>query len=596
MTIPPPTPEVIWSRYADAIITAELEVRACRPSDLAQEIDVLRQLADALARGESSILTLLTKDAMHLCSADCAGVTLLEAAPGESVVFKLVATAGHFADAANRTSPVADTPCGMTLASGKPQLFRYPHRYFPVLSDIFPAATESLVVPIPGVNGPLGTLWVVSQRDTNHFDAEDRRILATLASVAGSALRVERTREELGLRAESAEHQVTLAHEAEVRTDSFIAMLSHELRNPLAPIDAALRTIERLSTGNTAALAATGVAQRQMRRLSRLVDDLLDTTRIRHGKLTVKKEHANLGTIVEDAVASVRADVMRLGQRLVVHQPDAPVMVFGDASRLTQVIANVLSNAVKYTPAERGITLNVEVAPRSDGSSNAVAPSTATITVVDEGVGINSSVLPHVFDLFKQSEDRHRQADGGLGIGLAVVKHLVERHDGTVTISSAGEGLGTTVRVTLPSVPVSVEASTTVASRVAPPTQILLVDDDADSAQALEMLLTLDGHEVRTAFSGPAALQVVQNFDPAVAFIDIGMPGMTGVDLLQHLRTRPNLRATKMIALTGASGTDTQAKLIAEGFTEVCTKPLSPERLYQIIIDDVGHEISKPDQ
>ncbi|EKS71949.1 MULTISPECIES: ATP-binding protein [Caballeronia] len=485
-------PEVVWSRYSGADVSPELKSRPARQPDLAREIAVSRRLADALARGESATFSILMQHALELCAADSAGVSVLEAQPDGSAFARWMAVVGISNEAVNGSSPVDKSICGLALEIGEARLFRHSQRCSTGGDDEVAPDIETLVVPIPGVDGPLGTLAVSSQSGAPHFDAEHCRILTSLASMAGAALRTQRTLDELGARAESAEGKVTRAREAKTRTDGFIAMLSHELRNPLAPIDAALRTIERLSTANAAVLAATEVAQRQMRRLSRLVDDLLDTTRIRHGKITVKKDYANLEEIVEDAVASVRADVQRIGQQLVVHQPAAPVTVFADASRLSQVFANLLSNAVRYTPAGRKITLTVEA---TSSVCNSSMPSSVYITVEDEGIGISPETLAHVFELFRQSDPEHRQADGGLGIGLAVVKYLVERHDGTVSIRSAGIGHGTTVHVALPIVRPAVAAATALQQKlVAQPTQILLVDDDADSAQALAMLLELDGH------------------------------------------------------------------------------------------------------
>jgi signal transduction histidine kinase/CheY-like chemotaxis protein len=426
-------------------------------------------------------------------------------------------------------------------------------------------------------------LWVMSHDREHLFDADGRRILTSLANFTCAALTMTRAKADAEARAAEAEAARNALTLAEARKDDFIALLSHELRNPLAPIDSALTAARKLATDNPAVLSALGIADRQMRILKRLVSDLLDASRIRHGKLSVRPSYGLLQDIVADAVTAMKADANNGLHQLHVTVPPYPVTVHADPARLTQVVSNLLANAVKYTPPGGDITLLVEAPDLSTGPIHGSSPRTAVIKVRDNGAGISSSLLPHVFDMFAQSASASRRAEGGLGIGLAVVKHLVAAHNGTVTITSAGEGHGTEVTLQLPIVCRSMSDPVVTATRPMTPIRILLVDDSADTTEALGTLLELEGHEVKTAQSGPDALAIVESFAPDVALIDITMPGMDGLELAQLLRLRAQCSLTKLVALTGH--TDATSKLHCDERVFDChlTKPLSLDDLADVM-------------
>jgi CheY-like chemotaxis protein len=320
-----------------------------------------------------------------------------------------------------------------------------------------------------------------------------------------------------------------------------------------------------------------------MRILKRLVSDLLDASRIRHGKLSVRPSYGLLEDIVADAVTAMMGDANNGLHHLQVTVPPYPVTVYADPARLTQVVSNLLANAVKYTPPGGDITLLVEAPDLSTGSNHDSSPRTAVIKVRDNGAGISSSLLPHVFDMFAQSASASRRAEGGLGIGLAVVKHLVAAHNGTVTIESAGESHGTEVTLQLPIVCASTSEPVVTATRAMAPSRILLVDDSADTTEALGALLELEGHEVKTAQSGPDALAIVESFAPDIALIDITMPGMDGLELAQLLRLRAQCSLTKLVALTGHTDATSQLQCDERVFDCHLTKPLSLDDLAKVM-------------
>ncbi|EEF24464.1 two-component sensor histidine kinase bacteria, putative, partial [Ricinus communis] len=318
-----------------------------------------------------------------------------------------------------------------------------------------------------------------------------------------------------------------------------------------------------------------------VQQLKRIVSDLLDASRIRTGKLGVHRAYGLFGDIIKDAMGTVREDAEKRQHRLRAEQPPYPLTVFADAGRLTQVFSNLLGNAVKYTPPGGEIVLHVQACDPSTIPEHDSTPREVVVTVRDNGMGIAPDLLPHVFDLFTQAAGVRMRAEGGLGVGLSVVRYLVNAHGGEITISSDGEGKGTEVIVRLPIVCRSQVAHAAPTTHGIPPARILLVDDMPDATEALSILLTLDGHEVKRAQSGPEALSLVESFTPNVALIDINMPGMDGHELARLLRQRPQCASTRLVALTGY--TARTAESVADEFDCYLAKPPSLEDLAEVL-------------
>ncbi len=572
------------TRRAEAVITTELETRAQRSPDFAAENDALHRLAQALSAHDGGVLQTLAGTALDLCGAQSAGISLLEHGRDGGRMFRWVALAGLATPFTNHVVTADDSLGSVTLALGAAQLFAFPQKHFSGLSASIPHAVEGLVVPIPGQREPWGVLWVMSHDERVHFDAEDRRILTSLANFTCAALTVTQAKADAEARAAEAEGARNALARAEVQKDDFIAMLAHELRNPIAPIDGALAVAQKLAAGSPAVLSALAVADRQVRQLKRLLRDLLDASGIRHGKLSVQRSHCLLADIVCDALAAVKLDTEGRQQELHADVPAYPVTVYGDPARLTQVISNLLWNAVKYTPPGGAITLSVQAPDPDTIPMEDSTPREAVITVRDNGIGISPAVLPHVFDIFTQSPSARPRAEGGLGVGLAVVKYLVNAHNGDVSISSEGEGKGTEVSVRLPIVCRAPVEPATATTHGAIPSRLLLVDDNADATEALATLLALEGHEVKCARCGPEALCIVESFTPDVALIDINMPGMDGRELARLLRQRAQCSATKLVALTGYADTAIRREEDAEGaFDCYLVKPLSLDDLAEVL-------------
>jgi signal transduction histidine kinase/ActR/RegA family two-component response regulator len=582
------------------IITAEVARRAPRSADFAAENAALVALAQALTGPDKVLLQLLADTALGLCQAHSAGISLIETDAAGNSLFRWVATAGLCAPYIGGSTSLVQSPCGITAALGEPQLFAYPQRYFSELAGPSPEIVEGLVAVIPFEAAPHGTIWVMSHDAERQFDHEDRRVLTNLASFAGAALTLLHARREATAEALRTERVREALEQAELRREEFIAMLGHELRNPMSPIDSAIAVAKRLCTGNQATLNVLSIAQRQMRHLRALVDDLLDAARVRQGKLAIVRAEASLNEIVFDAVSAIQHHIDARRHTLVVQGMEASIHVFADHVRMSQMIGNLLSNAAKYTPAGGRIELVIEVQPLPTVVVTDAAPQGAQvdgdvlIRVRDNGVGISAELLPHVFELFAQAPSSNARAEGGLGIGLAVVKRMVDLHGGTIVIDSAGSGLGTAVTLRLPilrKLPVPDKPVGAPAATGSTPARILLVDDNPDALESLAMLLELEGHEVKTADSGKAALDIAQAFIPEVALIDIGMPEIDGFQLARMLRARPELDVTVLVALTGYASESDKSRALAAGFDLHLTKPLSLEKFQALLERRNGHSI-----
>ncbi len=370
--------------------------------------------------------------------------------------------------------------------------------------------------------------------------------------------------------------QEAALREADARKDRFLATLSHELRNPLAPIRNAAQILgssplppERLRWAQT-------VIQRQVKHMSWLLDDLLEVARITQGKLELKKARVSLTSIVDAAVEAARPLLDEKRHQLVVDLPPEVPTLDADPLRLAQVLSNLLNNAAKYTDPGGRIELSARV-----------ATNTVSMTVKDNGIGIPPQSLDRIFDMFAQIDSQSSRTEGGLGIGLSLVKGLVELHGGTTAVASAGPGQGSEFTVTFPLPAVAMNAVKNTAPD-APPhdvtgRRVLIADDNADAADTLAMLLEIEGHEVRVAHGGHAALALAQAFRPDIALLDIGMPELNGYEVAAALRREPWGKAMQLIALTGWGQESDRRHTNAAGFDWHLTKPIDMDTLCTVL-------------
>ncbi|MFK3737157.1 PAS domain-containing hybrid sensor histidine kinase/response regulator [Massilia sp. TN1-12] len=369
--------------------------------------------------------------------------------------------------------------------------------------------------------------------------------------------------------------------EADRRKDEFLATLAHELRNPLAPISNAVQLMRR-PDGRRQADRVVEMVGRQVRQIVRLVDDLMEVSRITRGKIDLKLERVPFSEIVQAAIETSQPAIDRCAHQLAVALPQEPLVLEADRVRLTQVFSNLLNNAAKYTDAGGRIWFD---ARRVDGM--------VVASVRDTGIGIPAEALPRVFDMFAQAHRNVGRGQGGLGIGLTMVRSLVEMHHGTVEAKSAGGGLGSEFIVRLPLADPDGEwepAEPFGQARVAAPLhgqRILVVDDNRDAADTLGLLLEADGAEVRIAYDGRSALSTADNFLPHSVLLDIGMPGMDGYEVARRLRQDARFAALRIIALTGWGQDADRRQTRNRGFSHHLTKPVTLEDLHLILADPV---------
>jgi CheY-like chemotaxis protein len=365
--------------------------------------------------------------------------------------------------------------------------------------------------------------------------------------------------------------------DADRRKDEFLATLAHELRNPLAPIRSAAQ-IMRLAEGDHATTcAARAIIERQLKHLVRLIDDLVDVSRITRGKLELRKERVDLATVLQIAVEINRPLLESKQQHVKVELPGEPLLVEADTTRLAQVFVNLLNNGAKYSDARAEIRIRAE----REGSS-------ARVTITDEGIGIEPDMLARIFDMFTQVERPQPSPHDGLGVGLTLVKRLVELHGGAVSAHSAGSGTGSSFTVQLDLIESDGEEARALptsgrAENGSPRARILVADDNHDAAQSLALMLSMDGHEVRTASDGVEALRAAEEFQPQLVVLDIGMPKLDGYETARRLRERPWAAETRLFALTGWGQEEDRERARRAGFDQHLVKPVDPEALSQLL-------------
>ncbi len=368
---------------------------------------------------------------------------------------------------------------------------------------------------------------------------------------------------------------------ADQRKDEFLAMLAHELRNPLAPISAAVQLMQLtpapLGGGNNDAdrrmRHATEVIARQVEHMKGLIDDLLDVARVTRGLVVLERKPHDLRRVLAEALEQCEPLVRQRGHRLVLDQPAQPAMVAGDHKRLVQVACNLLNNACKYTPERGEIRVSLQL-----------APETVTLEVADNGIGMAPELVGRVFEMFAQAERTSDRAQGGLGLGLALVDKLVAFHGGKVSAASDGAGQGSRFTVSLPRYqgeagqsPSAAPWPDTAAAKAS--LRVMVVDDNTDAADMLEALLEAHGYEVAVEYSGQRALQRAPAFAPQVCLLDIGLPDMDGNVLAQRLRDLPETRGTLLLAVTGYGQRHDSQAALAAGFDEHWVKPVDIDKL-----------------
>ena len=425
-------------------------------------------------------------------------------------------------------------------------------------------ATSWLAAPLIDRQGRNMGLVQLFDKPGEPFSEDDEAILVQLAQMASVAVENARFYQEL--------------RGNDQRKDEFLAMLAHELRNPLAAIDSAVAVSRREALAEHFEWAKD-VIQRQTKHLSRLIDDLLDISRINLGKIQLRKERVELGPIVDRAVESVRPIVDGRGHDLVVSLESRPLHVEADPARLEQILVNLLSNAAKYTPEKGRIDLSARL------EQNEIV-----LEIKDNGVGIEARMLSKIFDAFIQVEQSIDRAQGGLGIGLTLVRRLLEMHGGSITATSAGSGKGSSFIVRMPaSGPPALNSSCGEPNAIAttPVTnskaRILIVDDSVDTAKAMARLLAISGYEVRTAHDGSEAINAALTHRPDVMLLDIGLPGKDGYQIAREVRRDQTLTDTMLIAISGYAQDHDRRKSREAGFDHHLIKPVDYDLLFSLL-------------
>ncbi len=425
------------------------------------------------------------------------------------------------------------------------------------------------------VSGPKGEVRWIEWADRGFFDEHGR--VVELQSVGHDI--TERKRAEEEHRQLLAQARVAEAlREADRRKDEFLAVLSHELRNPLAPITMAIEIMRLRETGDESIVWARDIIARQTAQLTRLVDDLLDVSRITLGKITLNRSALDLRPIVAQAVEAVQPLFTVRHHQLAIDVSTEPLPIWGDGARLTQIISNLLNNAARFT-AEGG---HVALAARREGTR-------IILSVKDDGIGIPPDMHERVFEMFTQLESPGQRKQEGLGIGLALVRQLVAMHDGDIEARSAGAGCGSELIVRLP----LAEDDRTLGKGASPGAghgarepraeRILVVDDNVDAAETLSRLLRLSAHEVRVAHDGLAGLAVAREMNPDVVLLDIGLPKLDGLEVARSLRARSDGPRPLLVALTGFGQAEDRARTAAAGFDHHLTKPVDPKLLQTLM-------------
>jgi signal transduction histidine kinase/DNA-binding response OmpR family regulator len=558
-------------------IELEQRVRA-RTSELAQANGALQRWSEQLqdlarlssrlntAHDLSSVIDFVTQTVREIIGAHAALTRIVADAPDKPALLS-VSWSDKLASWRNSSARFGTSELDQ-LVCGSNQSRRVTHQQLGVMPQFRASISDNSTVPPmrgwlaaplisrDGIN--LGLIQL-SDRYEDEFTENDEALLLQVAQTTSVALENARLYQDL--------------RERDRRKDEFLAMLAHELRNPLAPIRNAVQILELTGTKDAHVISARDLIGRQVGHLVRLVDDLLDVSRITRGKINLVKEPVEVTKVVDMAVESCRPIIEERNHNLVIALPPQTVLVEADLTRLAQVIMNLLNNAAKYTDQGGRIQLGVEV-----------EHGQVVFRVRDNGTGISQEMLPTIFDVFTQVDRTLDRSQGGLGLGLTLVRRLTEMHGGRVEAHSAGPGQGSEFIVRLPMADASEELSSEehrsveldgepVAAR-GPRRRILIVDDNRDSAESLAMLLRVRGHEVRTAYDGRKSLGVAEEYRPDVVILDIGLPGLDGYTVARALRAQAAFRDALLVALTGYGAEEDRRACYRSGFDAHLVKPV----------------------
>ncbi|AUX33895.1 MULTISPECIES: GAF domain-containing protein [Sorangium] len=588
------------------------EERVARLLELEREQGrLLKQVADAAltihASGSlGSVLQGITEEARRIIGARLA-VTRLNAGVDESQAVNPVATSGKYDGWRGPAVPSAEdgvyavvcrtnrpvrltrvelgvppawlTQVGLTRVElGQPYLTQVEPPPSPTQVELPPTQVEPPSPPLTQVELPPMRGWLVapfigrsgenlglihlSDKHDGDFTESDEAILVQLAHIASVAIENARLYDQL--------------RDQDRRKDEFLATLAHELRNPLAPIRTGLEILKVAGSADQAR-KILDMMDRQIGHMARMIDDLLDVSRITRGKVELRKERIDLRAVLNSALETSRPLIEAAAHELAVRLPPASLLLDADPTRLAQVFANLLNNAAKYTPAGGSIRL----AAQRDGAA-------VVVRVADNGVGIPADMLSNVFDMFTQVGRSIDRAQGGLGIGLTLVKRLVELHGGSIHAESDGAGRGSTFTIRLPLAAAEEAAprpSSAGPAHGAPPAalRVLVVDDSVDGAESLALLLRLSGHETRAVHTGPDALTATRELGADVVFLDIGLPGMNGYDVARRLRAEPDLTGLFLVALTGWGTEEDRRQAREAGFDHHLTKPVDAAEVKRLV-------------
>jgi signal transduction histidine kinase/CheY-like chemotaxis protein len=539
-------------RRRDSLLAAQdraLEMIA-RGAPLSSILNTMTEIVEQHATGGAvAAVRLLEPDGMHLRHASAPGLPInLKKAIDELKVGPGVGTSA--AAAFLRRAVITED---FNTAEGWSTL-----RHLPLSLGL--KATWSM--PILSSNDRVLGTFDTYFREARGPSIEEQEIVDLLTHTAAIAIERQQTAD--------------LAFEADRRKDEFLAMLAHELRTPLAPIRTATQLLAFAERDSSIPTRVRAVIERQVQNMTRLIDDLLDVSRITRGAVELHRITLDVGRLIAQAVETASPLLQRRDHRLTVSVPEGPINVCADSTRMEQAIVNLLANAAKFTA--RGGDIRVQAEDRTDG--------TVAIHVIDNGRGISKALLPHVFEIFTQGSRSLDRSDGGLGLGLTVAHRLVEMHGGSLTVHSEGAGWGSEFIIVLPRAhgPCPDDVQRAVPAAVSP-RRIMIVEDQRDAAEMLSMVLTAQSHQVHIATDGHAALQTVGQFRPDIMLIDIGLPGMSGYDLAERLRSDRTLGHVRLVALTGYGGPDDRTRALDCGFDRHVVKPIDERGLAELLRD-----------